>query len=254
MHKVLYCTHQILNYIYITTIVDNMNTDESIKIAKSFEELPESFKKLTQIDVRSVPNRWYSLLRGEEKHSPNPDYAHILAAHLLHRIVLWYMPVQMSDGRWEYRDTPMLTNYQYYQYAFCVGYKPVDRAFKRLAELNLIMVVDAGMLKNKQHYWVHLNLEKAVEVTEKVQANWRKVQAKLGIGKKSKSYSDTNKDRLKVRLKKDKEAHKNNSNKTAISEQDKKIKVETETVTKETTPTEKTKTPVVKKVVKPKKK
>lgn len=233
-----------------------MNIDESIKIAKSFEELPETFKKLTQIDVRSVPNRWYALLRGEEKHSPQPDYAHVLAAHLLHRIVLWYMPVQMNDGTWEYRDSPMLTNYQYYQYAFCVGYKPVNRAFKRLTELGLIMVIDAGMLKNKQHYWVHLNLNKAIEITEKVQANWRKVIAKLGIGKKSKSYADTGKGKLKVKVKKDKETHKtNHKHEEHLPEKEKieKTKTETQITSKETQPTEKSKT-VIKKVVKPKKK
>lgn len=229
-----------------------MNTDESIKTAKSFEDLPETFKKLTQIDVRSVPNRWYSLLRGEEKHSPNPDYAHILAAHLLHRIILWYMPVQMTDGTWEYRDTPMLTNYQYYQYAFCVGYKPVNRAFKRLTELGLVMMADAGMLKNKQHYWVHLNLDKAVEITEKVQSNWRKVKAKLGIGKKSKSYSDTSKGRLKVKIKKDRESYKTNADGDALYQE--KKKTEHEPVQKENIPAEKIKTPVVKKVIKPKKK
>lgn len=231
-----------------------MNTDESIKIAKSFEDLPETFKKLTQIDVRSVPNRWYSLLRGEEKPHPTPDYAHIIAAHLLHRIILWYMPVQMTDGTWEYRDTPMLTNYQYYQYAFCIGYKPVNRAFKRLSELGLIMLVDAGMLKNKQHYWVHLNLDKAVEITEKVQANWRKIKVKLGIGKKNKSYSVSNKNNLKIKVKKDKENHKVNNSEEKTDKQKKKIKIENETVQKESTLIEKTKNPVVKKVVKPKKK
>jgi hypothetical protein len=229
-----------------------MNTDESIKTAKNFEELSETFKKLTQIDVRSVPNRWYSLLRGEEKHNPHPDYAHIIAAHLLHRIILWYMPVQMADGTWEYRDAPMLTNYQYYQYAFCVGYKPINRAFKRLSELGLIMVVDAGMLKNKQHYWVHLNLDKAVEVTEKVQANWRKVITKLGIGKKQKSYSSANKNDLKIKIRKDKENYKTNYGEEKTYTQEKKT--ETEPVQKESTPVEKTKTPVVKKVIKPKKK
>ncbi len=231
-----------------------MNTDESIKTAKNFEDLPETFKKLTQIDVRSVPNRWYSLLRGEEKPSSQPDYAHIIAAHLLHRIILWYMPVQLTDGTWEYRDVPMLTNYQYYQYAFCIGYKPVNRAFKRLSELGLIMVVDAGMLKNKQHYWVHLNLDKAVEITQKVQANWRKVKAKLGIGKKPKSYSSANKNALKIKIRKDKENHKTNDNEERTYTQEKKIKTETETVQKESASVEKTKTPVVKKVVKPKKK
>lgn len=234
-----------------------MNTDESIKIAKNFDELPQSFKKLTQIDVRSVPNRWYSLLRGEEKPNPQPDYAHILAAHLLHRVILWYMPVQMTDGTWEYRDTPMLTNYQYYQYAFCVGYKPISRAFKRLSELGLIMVIDAGMLKNKQHYWVHLNIDKAVEITEKVQANWRKVKTKLGIGKKPKSYSAANKNELKPKVKKEKTASviTENQEKESLSKQKQKVKTEQNSATKETAPaTEKIKAPVVKKIVKPKKK
>lgn len=229
-----------------------INTDKSIKIAKNFEELPDIFKKLAEIDIRSVPNRWYSLLRGEEKHSPNPDYAHIIAAHLLHRIILWYAPTQMADGTWEYRDSPMLTNYQYYQYAFCIGYKPVNRAFKKLEEMGIVRIIDAGNLKNKQHYWVHLNLDKAVEITEKTQINWRKVKAKLGIGKKSKSYAETNKNKLKQKTKKDKNIEEivSQTEENTVSTEEKKI---TDSL-KESSHTEKTKTSVVKKIVKPKKK
>lgn len=231
-----------------------MNTDESIKRAKSFEELPESFRKLAQIDVRSVPNRWYVFLRGEEKPNPQPDYAHVLAAHLLHRIVLWYMPVQLTDGTWEYRDAPMLTNYQYYQYAFCVGYKPVTRAFKRLEEFGLIMMIDAGMLKNKQHYWIHLNIDKAVEITEKIHGNWRKVKIKLGIGKKPKSYAAANKNNLKPKVKKEKKTQTAEPPKETAQEQVKAKKEIGKTEKQSAAINKTTKTPVVKKIVKPKKK
>ncbi|MCS7027410.1 MAG: hypothetical protein NZ519_01480 [Bacteroidia bacterium] len=230
-----------------------MTTEDNLKTAKSFEELPEPFQKLAKIDIRSIPNRWYVFLRGEEKHSAQPDYAHVLASHLLHRIILWYMPVQNTDGTWEYRDMPMLTNYQYYQYAFCVGYKPIQRAFDKLVEKGLIMMVDAGMLKNKKHYWVHLNIAKAVEITEKVQANWHKISTKLGIGKKSKSYAEANKDKLKPKPKKDKQTEKQtqqNSKQSPTTNKQTKPNINQSLSTASTTE----KTVVVKKIVKPKKK
>ncbi|MCS7078236.1 MAG: hypothetical protein NZ455_16100 [Bacteroidia bacterium] len=237
-----------------------MTTEDSIKIVKSFEELPPHFQKLARIDVRSVPSRWYVFLRGEEKHSAQPDYAHVLASHLLHRIVLWYMPVQMVDGTWEYRDTPMLTNYQYYQYAFCVGYKPIERAFKKLSEKGIIMTMDAGMLNNKKHYWVHLNIAKVVEITEKIQAKWNKISAKLGIGKKKKSYSDANKNKLLPKPpKKDKEkdptTHEEQKKLTSqnITEQDKASNKKSKKQGVPTT-TDTEKGTVIKKVVKAKKK
>lgn len=176
-------------------------SDESVKTVRSYSQLPPLSQTMSSLDFKAIPNRWYAFLKGEDVKQQEMDY--ILSAHLLHRIALWYFPIELENGSWEYRDSPLLTNYQYYQYAFCAGYKPIAKAFQILEERGLISIMEAGMIKNKQHYWVHLNLSKLQEITEKTQTNWRKVKKKSNSKfKKSTSYLSTAKSELKKTSKK----------------------------------------------------